>query len=58
MNNEQTRARYGPRAIREGSQIYGIAFWSKLGVYDVELEGYRLADTKIVDYGDTPVLPT
>jgi len=54
----RTGARYGPRAIREGSQIYGSAMFPKLGVYDVELGRYKLANTKIVDCGDIPVAPT
>ncbi|MFX0059629.1 MAG: agmatinase [Candidatus Hodarchaeota archaeon] len=51
-------ARQGPRAIREASQLYGTAFVGNLGVFDVELGGYKLRNTKIVDYGDIPVAPT
>ncbi len=51
-------AREGPRAIRQASQLYGTAFVANLGFYDVELGGYKLGNTKIVDYGDVPVAPT
>ncbi|MDD5502039.1 MAG: agmatinase [Candidatus Thermoplasmatota archaeon] len=51
-------ARYGPRAIREASQIYGSAFIPELGVYDVELGRYKIENTKIIDCGDIPVAPT
>jgi len=51
-------ARNGPRAIREASQIYGPAIIHDCGVYDVELGRYKLANTKIIDYGDIPVAPT
>jgi len=48
----------GPRAIREASQIYGTALLPNLGVYDVELGRYKLANTKIIDCGDISVAPT
>jgi agmatinase len=51
-------SRNGPRAIRDASQIYGTAILPSQGVYDVELGRYKLANTKIVDYGDIPVAPT
>ena len=51
-------ARQGPRAIREASQLYGTAFVANMGFYNVELGGYILGKTKIVDYGDIPVAPT
>nr|MDO8134732.1 agmatinase [Candidatus Njordarchaeum guaymaensis] len=51
-------ARMGPRAIREASQIYGTALLPNLGVYDVELGRYKLANTKIIDCGDISVAPT
>jgi len=54
----RTGARNGPRAIREASQLYGPAIIHELGVYDVELGRYKLANTKIIDYGDIPVAPT
>lgn len=54
----RTGTRYGPRAIREASQLYGPVIYPELGVYDVELGRYKLANTKIVDYGDIPVAPT
>ncbi|MGQ9722931.1 MAG: arginase family protein [Candidatus Jordarchaeum sp.] len=50
--------RYGPRAIREASQIYGPFFIAEQGIYDVELGRYKLAGTKIIDYGDVIVAPT
>ncbi|MFB0563005.1 MAG: agmatinase [Candidatus Lokiarchaeia archaeon] len=50
--------RYGPRAIREASQIYGPFFVAEQGIYDVELGRYKLGSTKIIDYGDVPVAPT
>ncbi len=55
---DRTGSRNGPRAIREASQMYGTAFIPERGVYDVELGRYKLANTKIVDYGDVPVAPT
>ncbi len=51
-------ARYGPKAIREASQIYGSFLVPNQGIYDVELDGFKLAKTKIIDYGDVPVMPT
>jgi len=51
-------ARYGPRAIREASQIYGPFLRAEEGIYDVELGRCKLARTRIVDYGDVPVAPT
>jgi len=54
----RTGARYGPRAIREASQIYGSFFQPEQGIYDIELGRRKLAGTKIVDYGDVPVAPT
>ena len=54
----RTGARNGPRAIREASQIYGTAIIHENGVYDIELGRYKLANTKIIDYGDIPVAPT
>jgi agmatinase len=51
-------AREGPRAIRQASQLYGTAFVTNLGFFDVEMGGYKLGNTKIVDYGDIPVAPT
>ncbi len=50
--------RYGPRAIREASQIYGPFFQAEQGIFDVELGRYKLAGTKIIDYGDVIVAPT
>ena len=55
---DRTGTRHGPRAIREASQIYGTAILPELGVYDAELGRYKLANTKVVDYGDIPVAPT
>ncbi len=55
---DRTGSRNGPRAIREASQMYGTAFLPERGVYDVELGRYKLANTKVVDYGDVPVAPT
>ncbi len=51
-------ARYGPRAIREASQIYGPFFLPDKGIYDIELGRYKLARTKVIDFGDVPVAPT
>jgi len=54
----RTGTRYGPRAIREASQIYGAFFSKEKGIYDIELGKFKLGGTKIVDYGDIPVGPT
>ena len=54
----RTGTRYGPRAIREASQIYGPFFQAEQGIYDIELGRYKLAGTKIIDYGDVIVAPT
>jgi agmatinase len=51
-------ARYGPRGIREASQMYGSGFIPEQGFFDAELGRYKLAKTKIIDYGDIPVAPT
>lgn len=50
--------RYGPRAIREASQIYGSFFQSEKGIFDIELGKFKLSNTRIIDYGDIPVAPT
>lgn len=54
----RTGTRYGPRAIREASQMYGPFFMPEEGIFDIELGRYKLAGTKIIDYGDVPVAPT
>jgi len=54
----RTGARYGPRAIRDGSQIYANVMQPELGVYDVELGRYKLAKTRIADHGDVSIAPT
>nr|MDO8081758.1 agmatinase [Candidatus Freyarchaeota archaeon] len=53
----RTGTRYGPRAIREASQIYGPFFQAGRGIYDVELGRYKLAGTRIIDFGDVAVAP-
>ena len=51
-------ARFGPRAIREASQMYGSVYDEELGFYDIELGRHLLGGVRIVDYGDVPVQPT
>ena len=51
-------ARFGPRAIREASQLYGSVYDDELGFYDIERGRHLLGGTRMIDYGDAPVLPT
>ena len=50
--------RFGPRGIREASQIYGSFFNQGKGIYDIELRRHKLFNLKLIDYGDIPVAPT
>jgi len=51
-------ARYGPRAIRLASQLYGSEYDADLGFYDIELGRHILEGTRLIDYGDVAILPT
>jgi len=50
--------RFGPRALREASQMWGAFLQPERGMYDVELNQFILKDTRIIDYGDVTVVPT
>jgi len=50
--------RFGPRALREASQMWGAFLHPKRGMYDVELDQFILKNTRIIDYGDVTVVPT
>ena len=50
-------ARFGPRAIRAASQLYGEVFEPELGLYDIELGRHILGGASIVDFGDVPIAP-
>ncbi|MHB8894647.1 MAG: agmatinase [Candidatus Geothermincolia bacterium] len=50
-------ARFGPRAIRAASQLYGEVYEIERGLYDIELGKQILRGAKIVDYGDVPIVP-
>jgi agmatinase len=50
-------ARFGPRAIRAASQVYGEVYDARLGLFDVELGRHILSEARIVDYGDVEILP-
>ena len=50
--------RFGPRAIRNASQNYGIYLDPIYEAYDTELKKHIMGGVKAVDYGDVPILPT
>jgi agmatinase len=50
-------ARFGPRAIRTSSQLYGEVYEPHRGLYDMELGRHILAGANLVDYGDVPIVP-
>jgi len=51
-------ARFGPKAIREGSMPYAMGYSPHHGFYDIERNQHLLAGKKIVDCGDIPTIPT
>ena len=51
-------ARFGPRAIREASSVYGFTPGGFLGFYDIETGQEKLSGNIIVDTGDSLVTPT
>jgi agmatinase len=50
--------RFGPRALREASQMWGQFLHPERGMYDSELDQFILKNTRIIDYGDVTVVPT
>jgi len=50
-------ARFGPRAIRIASQLYGEVYEPVRGLYDIEMSKHVLAGARIIDFGDVPVAP-
>jgi agmatinase len=50
-------ARFGPRAIRLASQLYGEVYEPGTGLYDIELGRNVLGRAKVADYGDVNVVP-
>lgn len=50
-------ARFGPRAIRIASQLYGEVYEASRGLYDIELGRQVLRGASLIDYGDVPILP-
>jgi len=51
-------ARFGPRAIRIASQLYGEVYEPEMGLYDIELGKHLLRGAKVVDYGDVSIVPS
>lgn len=50
--------RFGPRAIREASMIYSMAYTPQAGFFDIDQRKHTLSGVRIVDCGDIPTLPT
>lgn len=50
--------RFGPKAIREASMMYSMAYTPQSGFFDVEQQKQLLPGVRIVDCGDIPTLPT
>lgn len=55
---ERPGTRYGPRALRDASQMWGQFLHPEHGMYDSELDQFILKNTRIIDYGDVTVVPT